>query len=329
MTKVCVVGAGAIGGWIGSRLSASGAADVSAIARGATLEALRGNGWRLEIADGVVASPVRAAARAAELGEQDLVILTVKAPALAEAAGLLPPLLGSGTVVLPFMNGVPWWFGRGTELGDEPLRSIDPEGAIAAAIDFDRVLGGVVHASCTTPEPGVVRHVMGNRLIVGEPLGASSARAEEAGSLLAAAGFDAIVSTDVRHDIWYKLWGNMTMNPISALTGATADRVLADPLVRDFCSAAMREAAAIGRRLGCEIRETPEDRHQMTVKLGAFKTSMLQDAEAGRAIELDALLGAVHEIGMRLGEPIPNISALLGLSRLHARVHGFYPDRGG
>ena len=146
--------------------------------------------------------------------------------------------------------------------------------------------------------------------------------------MLARAGFDAVVSPDIRSDIWYKLWGNMTMNPVSALTGATLDLVLGDHLVRDFCSEAMREAAAIGQRLGCEIRESPEDRHQVTAKLGAFKTSMLQDAEAGRAIELDALLGAVYEIGARLGMPARSIGALLGLSRLHARVHGLYPTGG-
>ena len=261
------------------------------------------------MADGLVTSLVRAAARAAELGEQDLVILAVKAPALAEVADLLTQLLGSGTVVLPFMNGVPWWFGHGTELGDEPLRSIDPKGTIAAAIDFGRVLGGVVHASCTTPEPGVVRHVTGNGLIVGEPLGSSSTRAEEAGSLLAGAGFDAIMSTDVRHDIWYKLWGNMTMNPVSALTGATADRVLADPLVRDFCSAAMAEAAAIGRRLGCEIQEMPEDRHQATAPL------TLEDRPRLATSRSMAVRGCFVDVGDACsGRPV-RLAAASGMAR--------------
>jgi len=318
MTKVCIIGAGAIGGWIGARLAASGLADVSAVARGATLQSLRERGWQLRTAGGTITAPARAAATADELGPQDLVILTVKAPALTDAVRVLPPLLGPGTAVLPFMNGVPWWFGRGTELGDEPLRSIDPDGVVAAAIDFDRVLGGVVHSSCSVPEPGVVQHVMGNGLIVGEPAGGSSPRAEAVGELLSGARFDAVVSADVRYDIWYKLWGNMTMNPVSALTGATADRILGDPLVRAFNSAAMREAAEIGRRLGCDIQQTPEDRHKVTAKLGAFKTSMLQDAEAGRPLELDALVGAVHEIGERLGVPTPYIGALLGLTRLAA-----------
>jgi 2-dehydropantoate 2-reductase len=319
MRKVCVIGAGAIGGWVGARLSAAGVAEVSAIARGVTRKALREHGWRLRTADGLITSPVRATADAAELGPQDLVVLAVKAPALTEVIRHLPPLLAAGTVVLPLMNGVPWWFGRGTALGDEPLQSVDPAGAVTAAVDVDRVLGGVVHAACTTPAPGEVRHVMGNGLIVGEPYGGITLRAEQVGALLTAAGFDAVVSADVRYDIWYKLWGNMTMNPISALTGATTDLILADPLVREFCSAAMREAAAIGDRIGCPIDKSPEDRHQVTLKLGAFKTSMLQDAEAGRPLELDALLGVVHEIGLRLGVPTPNVNALLGLIRLSAR----------
>ncbi|MFI5493658.1 2-dehydropantoate 2-reductase [Actinoplanes sp. NPDC051859] len=323
--RVCVVGAGAIGGWIGARLAASGAAEVSAVARGATLASLQAHGWRLQTADGLVTAPARAVADPAELGTQDLVVLTVKAPALVAVAGLLPPLLGEDTVVLPFMNGVPWWFGHGTKLGGEPLRSIDPDGVVAAAVDVDRVLGGVVHASCAVPEPGLVRHVMGNGLIVGEPLGGRSARVDEVGRVLTAAGFGVTVSADVRYDIWYKLWGNMTMNPVSALTGATADRVLADPLVRAFSSAAMREAAAIGQQLGCDITESPEDRHRVTAKLGAFKTSMLQDVEAGRAVELDGLVGAVREIGERVGVATPYIDALFGLSRLAARSQGLYP----
>ncbi|MFO1287249.1 MAG: ketopantoate reductase C-terminal domain-containing protein [Rubrivivax sp.] len=144
-------------------------------------------------------------------------------------------------------------------------------------------------------------------------------------ALLAQAGFDVTPSEDVRHDIWYKLWGNLTMNPVSAITGATIDRVLADPLLRAFCSAAMREAAAIGERIGCPIAQSPEDRHAITARLGAFKTSMLQDVEAGRAIELDAIVGAVHEIGQRVGVPAPNVAALLGLARLFARGRGLYP----
>jgi 2-dehydropantoate 2-reductase len=224
------------------------------------------------------------------------------------------------------MNGVPWWFGRGVAaLEDAPLSTVDPGGAIAAAIPFEHVVGCVVHASAASPEPGVARHQKGQGLIVGEPRGGRSERVQRVADLLAGAGLEVTHSADVRYDIWYKLWGNMTMNPVSALTGATIDRVLADPLVRELCSSAMHEAAAIGARIGCRIDQTPEDRHAITAKLGAFKTSMLQDVEAGRPIELDAIVAAVQEIGRRLSIATPAIDALLGLTRLFARVRGLYP----
>ena len=327
MTKVCIIGAGAIGGFIGTRLAAAGRAQVCAVARGAMLDALRTHGWRLHTAAGLVQAPARAAERPADLGPQDLVVIAVKGPALTQVASGIAPLLGPGTVVLPAMNGVPWWFCEGLEgFAGEPLRSVDPDGAVSAAIPFGQVLGCVVHASTSAPEPGVVRHVMGQGLIVGEPRGGRSARAQAVADLLADAGFEATHSADVRQDIWYKLWGNMTMNPVSAITGATIDRVLEDPLVRGFCSAAMEEAAAIGKRIGCPISQSAEDRHAVTARLGAFKTSMLQDAEAGRLIELDAIVTAVWEIGRRLGIATPSIDALLGLTRLFGRTHGLYPQ---
>ena len=321
-----MIGAGAIGGWLGTRLAASGAAEVSAVARGRTLAALRDHGWRLESNGSLTTAPVRVAASGTELGPQDAVLLAVKANALPDVVGLLPPLPGSETVVLPFMNGVPWWFGHGTALGDEPLESVDPAGVVSRAVPYERVLGGVVHASCATTEPGLVRHVMGNGLIVGEPEGGVTKRVAAVSGVLRAAGFDVTESADVRRDVWYKLWGNMTVNPVSALTGATADRILADPLVRAFNSRAMLEAQAIGALLGCPIDESPEDRHAVTARLGAFRTSMLQDVDTGRPVELDALLTAVHEIGLRLGVPTPTIDDLLGLTRLAARVRGLYPE---
>jgi 2-dehydropantoate 2-reductase len=323
--KVCIVGAGAIGGFIGARLAMSGRCETRVLARGATLQALRRRGLRLLDADSTRDVGVIASEDARELGRQDLVVVAVKAQALPLVAPAIGEMIGAETIVLPAMNGVPWWFGHGTALSDEPLVSVDPGGGIGRTIPFDRVLGCVVHMSCQTPEPGTIRHVGGQGLIVGEPRGGSSARAAAVVELLSHAGFDASLSADVRHDIWYKLWGNLTMNPVSAVTGATIDRLLADPLVRNFCSEAMREAACIGERLGCPIAQTPEDRHAITAKLGAFKTSMLQDAEAGRPIELDAIVGAVHEIGVRLGLPTPRIASLLGLTRLFGRVHGLYP----
>jgi 2-dehydropantoate 2-reductase len=322
--KVCIVGAGAIGGLIGTRLAAAGV-STSALARGATLDALRRHGWRLDTAQGRVSAPVQASDSAAALGVHDLVVVAVKAPALPALAPSLAPLIGPGTLVLPAMNGVPWWFCRGRPGFEAPLRSVDPGGAIERALAFDQVIGCVVHASAASPEPGLVQHRMGQGLIVGEPGGGRSERVQRVVDLLARAGFDVTHSDDLRRDLWFKLWGNLTMNPVSALTGATIDRVLADPLVRAFCSAAMAEAAVIGARIGCAIEQSPEDRHAVTAKLGAFKTSMLQDAAAGRAIELDAIVGAVHEIGARLGLSSPHIGALLGLTRLMGRTRGLYP----
>ena len=188
--------------------------------------------------------------------------------------------------------------------------------AIAAAIPARQIVGCVVHASCSTPEPGLVRHAMGTGLIVGEPAGGRSARAERLVTELARAGFNATLSERIQQDYWYKLWGNMTINPVSALTGATADRILDDPLVRGFCSAAMGEAAAIGARIGCAVTQSAEERHAVTRELGAFKTSMLQDVEGGKSMEIDVLLTAVREIGEKVGVATPNIDALLGLARL-------------
>jgi 2-dehydropantoate 2-reductase len=330
MTRVCIVGAGAIGGFIGTRLAAAGRADVSALARGATLEALRTRGWRLQTAAGLVQATAHAAANAAEMGAQDLVIIAVKGQAMTQVARAIGPLLGPDTIVMPAMNGVPWWFcERVPGFQGGALQSVDPGGEIAAAIAYERVLGCVVHASASTPQPGLVQHKMGQGLIVGEPRGGRSDRVQHAADLLAHAGFDLTASENVRYDIWYKLWGNLTMNPVSAITGATADRVLADPLVRAFCSAAMAEAAAVGSRIGCTITQGAEERHAITARLGAFKTSMLQDVEAGRPIELDAIVAAVHEIGRRVGVATPNVDALLGLARLFGRVRGLYPEAAG
>ncbi|MDQ5896547.1 MAG: 2-dehydropantoate 2-reductase [Pseudomonadota bacterium] len=326
--KTCIVGAGAIGGFLGARLASAGV-PTSALARGATLAALQAHGWRLDSADASLhaRAPVATASdRADALGVHELVILAVKAQALPALAPQLAPLIGPDTVVLTMMNGVPWWF-----CADQPqvpqgrLESVDPGGVIAQALPVGQVLGGVVHASAATPEPGRVQHRMGRGLIVGEPSGGPSARAEAVGALLRQAGFDTTVSGNLRRELWYKLWGNLTMNPVSAITGATIDQVLADPLVRGFCSQAMQEAALIGERIGCPVDQGPEERHAVTARLGAFRTSMLQDVEAGRPIELDAIVGAVREIGGHVGVATPAIDALLGLTRLFARQRSLYP----
>jgi 2-dehydropantoate 2-reductase len=325
--RVCVVGAGAIGGFIGVRLALAGA-DVAAIARGATAAALRAHGWRLQSGDAEsVAVPVRVSGDGANLGHQDLVVIAVKGPALASVAPHIASMLHADTIVMTAMNGVPWWFfhGFGGACQGMRLESIDPHGDIAAAIPAGHIVGCVVHAGCTTPEPGVTHHQVGRRLIVGEPVGGHSPRVGELVALLSDAGFEAEASDCIQRDIWYKLWGNMTMNPISALTGATLDRILDDPLTNAYGLAVMREAAAIGARIGCPIAQSGDDRNAMTRKLGAYRTSMLQDVDARKPVEIDALLSAVREIGAAVGETTPMLDALLGLSRLHARTLGLYP----
>jgi 2-dehydropantoate 2-reductase len=326
MNRIAIVGAGSIGGLIGARLAALGAHEVSALARGATLQGLQTQGWRLHSPDGDVQVAAKASSDATELGVQDVVIIAVKGPALATLAPQLAPLLGPDTLIVPAMNGVPWWFCQRVP-GFEGVRlsSIDPDGVISQYLPMDQVIGCVVHASASTPAPGVVHHRMGRGFILGEPWGGRTARVQGLCDVLGAAGFEVTHSDQVRRDIWYKLWGNLTMNPVSALTGTTMDHVLNDPLLREFCSQAMREAAQIGARLDCPVPQSPEERHAITAKLGAVKTSMLQDVEAGRAIELDAIVTVVHEIGLRLGEPMPAIGALLGLTRVMARQRGLYP----
>jgi 2-dehydropantoate 2-reductase len=325
--KICVVGAGAIGSFLGTRLALEKSSTVCALARGATLVALRDHGWRLnETGETLQAPAALASDDPRELGPQDLLVVTVKSPALPALAPTLAPLLGADTVVLPAMNGVPWWFSSGIpQIAGSPLESVDPGGEIARALPVRRVIGCVVHAAVSTAAPGIGVHRSGRGLILGEPAGGGSPRLERLAALFRSAGFEVRASERIRYDIWYKLWGNMTMNPVSALTGTTLDRVLDDELVRAFCSAAMREAAAVGARIGCDVQESPEDRHAVTRKLGAARTSMLQDVEARRPLELDALVGAVREIGARVGVKTPNIDALFGLTRLFGRVRGLYP----
>lgn len=325
MNEVCIYGAGAIGGWIGVKLARAGC-NVSVVARGGTLEALRAQGLRLTEGAKTQAAPVRVSNSPAELGVQDLVVIAVKAPAMADVAAAIGPLLGPDTVVLTAMNGVPWWFfeGMAGALTGTRLQSIDPAGRIAAAIPARHIVGCVVHASCALAGPGHVKHHFGSRLIIGEPSGERSARVQQLAGLLVRAGLEAEVSPQIQKDVWYKLWGNMTVNPVCAMTGATTDKALDDDLVRGFISAVMLEAREIGARIGIPIEQQPEDRHQVTRKLGAFKPSMLQDVEAGKPVELDALVTVVKELGELTGVPTPFTDALLGLARLHARTHGLY-----
>jgi 2-dehydropantoate 2-reductase len=340
--NITIYGLGAVGGLLGARLALAGN-RVSAIARGATLAAVQQHGLRLD--DGntlqVAAVDAVAVADAGTLGVQDLVVVAVKAPQLGAVAAGIAALIGPETLVMTAMNGVPWWF------FDDPKRpmaglhlpALANAAPMRAHIPLQRTLGCVVHLAAACPEPGVVRLTFGNRLLVGAAsmLGNDSAdnpagdtrRATPAAAAVAAtlqaAGFDAVASTDIHTDIWYKLWGNMTLNPVSVLAGAGSQRVLDDALVRAFCLAAMAEAAAIGARIGCPITQTGAERLDVARQLGNFKTSMLQDAEAGRPLEIDALVTVVHEIGVAAGVPTPHIDSLLGLIRLHAQSRGLYP----
>jgi 2-dehydropantoate 2-reductase len=328
--KVCIVGLGAIGGlfagWLGTRLPAAAAESLqlSALARGETLAAVQRHGLRLDTAEGTVGVPLRVSDDTAALGPQDLVIVAVKGPALAAVAPAVAALCGPRTQVLAAMNGVPWWFFENLPGPCQglALESVDPGGRVRALIPAERVIGCVVHLSSAVDEPGRVRHVNGQGLVLGRATGGSDGRLQTVATLLSNAGFAVTLSERIQREVWFKLWGNMTMNPISALTGATCDRILDDPLVRNFCSAVMLEAQAVGAAFGVPIEQRPEERHAVTRKLGAFKTSMLHDAEAGRPLEIDALLGAVREIGGHVGIATPNVDALFGLVRLMAATRG-------
>jgi 2-dehydropantoate 2-reductase len=309
--NICVVGAGAIGGWIAARLALAGN-EVSVVARGATLEAIDTQGLLLSDQGDTRCVAVAAATDPSILGVHDVVVIAVKAPALPQIAPKLEALIGPETQIVPMLNGVPWWF------TDDPLWSVDPEVTIADAVPVEQVAGCVVHASCyrSAPNHVVVKHA--DKLILGEPGGGSSERIERLCTLFVNSGIHADQSENVRRAIWYKLWGNATINPMSALTRSTADKLLADPAVRSFMAEAMDELAWVGDAIDCPIGESAEDRMAITARLGAFKSSMLQDVEAGRAIELEALLGAPREIAARAGVPTPQLDRLYAMTRLMA-----------
>ncbi|HVL55941.1 MAG TPA: 2-dehydropantoate 2-reductase [Burkholderiaceae bacterium] len=325
--RTCIYGLGAIGGFVAARMLEHGL-EPTAVVRGRTLEVVRERGLQLDEGGRRQSWPLRVALRADELGVQDVVFVSVKTTALADVAAAIGPLIGPDTVIVSAMNGVPWWFFHGldaTLAAGAPLRSIDPHGAIGAAMPEAQVVGCVVHMAAETRGPAQVRHHFGQRFILGDPLQPGSPREARVAELLRAAKLEVETSARIQRDVWLKLWGNMTMNPVSALTGATADRILDDPDALEFMSEAMREAARIGERIGLPIPMTPEERHRITRRLGAFRTSMLQDVDARRPLELDALVGAVIEIGERVGVPTPTIRALMGLARLHAQTLGLYP----
>lgn len=321
--KYCVVGAGSIGGFVGAKLALAGE-DVTLVARGANLLAIRAHGMRVIAHDGAerVAQNLRAAATPAEAGAHDVVILCMKAHQVAAVAADIAALCHKDTVIIPMQNGIPWWYFQrhGGEFEGRIVTSVDPEGAIAAAIDARRLLGCVVYPACELAAPGVVRHIEGDRFPLGELDGSGSERVNAIAATFARAGLKSPVLDNIRAEIWLKLWGNLTFNPISALTHSTLVDICRFPLTRELAAAMMREAQAVANRLGITFRVTLEKRIAGAERVGKHKTSMLQDVEAGRDPEIDALVGSVIEVGRIVGEPTPHIEAVFALVKLMART---------
>ncbi len=323
--KICIYGAGAVGGLVAAWLARAGH-DVSVVARGAQLTAISRDGLRL-LSDGSQNSfRVKAESDPAKLGAQDYVFVSVKAQSLPGVAHSIGPLIGAQTSVVTAMNGVPWWFFDRLEFGAGKLRleSLDPGGRLARAVPTERIVGCVIHLAASTPEPGLISHNMGRRLILGEPGGRNTARTQRIVEALGAAGFEAVATPAIEKEFWVKLLGNVSFNPVSALTLANADRLIADEHVKAYMVAIMREVLAIGRAVGVDADIDPEARMDMARKLGTFKTSMLQDLEAGKVLEIDGLLTGTLEIARKAGVAAPCTESLLGLIRLRAEATGQY-----
>ncbi len=314
--SAAIVGAGAIGAWIGDALDRAGW-GVSMLARGPTLAALRSGGLTVERGGETRHSRPRAGS-AAELGIHDYVFLTVKAQVLSDLAPSLSPLIGPATVVISGTNGIPWWFFQdfGGALANQSLLSVDPDQSQERTFPRERILGSVVHASARVLTPGVVQVVAADRLLLGEPSGEVTNRLQAVVNGLRGGGVNAQLSQRIRHDVWAKLWGNMNMNPLSALTRCGTSKMLADPDVRELCIRMMEEMQLCAQRLGLEMNITPAERIAVTQRLGDFRTSMLADVEARRPLELAPQLGAVAEIAQRLDVPAPFVRSILGLTRL-------------
>ena len=323
--KICIYGAGAIGAWLGCELSRAGQ-DVTLIARGTHLKAMQDNGVRLLIGDEERIAYPKCVAEPKEAGPQDYVIVTLKAPSVPGISDRIQPLLGPETAVVTGVNGIPWWYFYKLEgpFENQQLESIDPGGAFWNAVGPERAIGCVVYPAAEITEPGVIRHIEGDRYILGEPDGEISDRSQKLCDALQKAGFTSRVRNNIRDDIWVKLWGNLSFNPISALTHATLDKVAGEEGTREVCRRMMVEAQEIGEALGARFRVSVDRRIAGGAAVGAHKTSMLQDLELGRPMEIDALVTVVQELGRLVGVATPTIDVVLALIQQRARVAGTY-----
>jgi 2-dehydropantoate 2-reductase len=321
--KIAIIGVGAIGGYVGTRLALAGE-DVTFIARGANLEALRTRGIRLENADGTVESVprVKATDDYATAGPQDIVVLAMKAHQVEAVTGEVPKLFGPETVVIPMQNGIPYWYfhAHPGEWAGTRVQSVDPKGLIYERIPGERVIGCVVYPAAELVSPGVVKHVEGNRFPIGEPDGTASARVSRVARCFVGGGLQAPILGDIRAEIWLKLWGNLTFNPISALSRATLAGICQYPPSRAVAESMMREAQVVANKLGIRFRVPLERRIAGAEKVGHHKTSMLQDVEAARTLEIDAVLGSVVELARRTGTPTPHIDTVYALTKLLAKT---------
>jgi len=326
--KICIYGAGAVGGLMAAWLARSGN-EVSAVARGAQLEALRKEGLRVrDRTSGKMATfSILASDDPAVLGPQDYVIVAVKAQNLTQVAAGIAPLLGPDTSIVTAMNGVPWWFfdcikfGAG---GKQRLESLDPGGGLSRAMPTQRIVGCVVHFAASTPEPGLISHNMGKKLILGQPGGANTTRVKRIANALTLAGFEIAVTGSIEKEFWVKLLGNVSFNPVSALTVTTADKLIESREIKTYMVEIMREVLAIGRAVGVDADIDPEARIDMARRLGAFKPSTLQDLEAGKRLEIDGLLAGTLEIAKKAGVKAPYTESLFGLIRARADATGQY-----
>ena len=327
--KICIFGAGAIGGLIAVRLAQAGQ-EVSVVARGAQLAAIRERGLTLVSGFGAdeKRETVRIAAsdKPADLGVQDHVILCVKGYGLPQAVQTIAPLLGPHTSVVPAVNGIPWWFFNqwGGALAGTQLKACDPQGLIAKAVAPERIIGCVVFQSGANLEPGVVRFNSGSRMVFGEPDGSQSERAVGLAKAFTEAGFAGSCVDNIRLEIWLKLFGNVSFNPVSVLSGVSTDRMIDEPGVHAMFVQMMSETAAIGKAIGIDVGVSPENRIAMTRKMGAIKSSMLQDAESSRPLEIEAIIGSTVEVGRKLGIAMPFLEAVYGLTRLRGEMLGLY-----